>query len=377
MDTFTAAAAQYNQMYADDDLDGYDPQKREESLADSYARVERKFDALVAELHIPFLDRKLFRKYFVTQKTEANLAKLVYIVRALAEHKAQTLTLLRLIFEREQLVGATRAVAVDLSQGKVTTLEAQTKVLQLLYSIQQATLRVVEGIQEWRMRLTRPYPFQWRGVNYLLKILRDCQIIESSVLKTVLPLQLTAFPLCSNLTSLSLFGPTYSSDPVKGTTVAITYPMKMSKKQAVPQQSPEMQLRLQQAEATVLSEHGLQVSLMQELQGITVSGAFLTVLNVREAVPNCCEGIRLNNRAWDQRLQMAVSETYKKLDPSAAASAASPTSPSQSKAAAATSPQSEKEPGSSRGDEERRDEAVPRARPVSPKETGDGTSGDD
>lgn len=355
MEPFAAAAAQYNQMYADDDMERYEPALREEKLLQSYHYVEQKFEAMVKELHMPFLDCKLFRKYFLSQRTEANLTSLARVVSALSQHKAQTIALLRLIFEREQLVSATKAVAGELSKGKVTTLEAQTKVLQLLYAIQQATLNVVEGVQEWRALLSRPYPFEWRGVNYLVKILKDCQIIESSVLKAVLPLQLSTYPLCSNLSSLSLFGPSYTADPVKGTAVAITYPMKLSKLKQQQGQAiltPEMQLRLEQAEAVVLSEHELQVNLFKELSEMTTKGTFITVLNVREVVPNCCEGIRLSNKEWDQRLKTAISESFKKLDPKAAEE-----QPVASSAAAADG----NRPGSASAREERRDEDSPKS----------------
>ena len=109
--------------------------------------------------------------------------------------------------------------------------------LQLLYSLQRITLRIVEAIQQWRSRLTRPYAFEWRGINYIFKIIKDCQFIDTCDLNAILPLQLSTYPLCSNLSSLSLFGPQSigSQEPGQRQGIAITYPMKVNKKTMIPQ----------------------------------------------------------------------------------------------------------------------------------------------
>eukprot|EP01012_Entosiphon_sulcatum_P024493 TRINITY_DN2964_c0_g1_i1.p1 TRINITY_DN2964_c0_g1~~TRINITY_DN2964_c0_g1_i1.p1 ORF type:complete len:414 (-),score=80.49 TRINITY_DN2964_c0_g1_i1:41-1183(-) len=310
MATFEAAVQQYNAAFREDELANYDPGQRDKVLRQQYRTVEQKFDTLVRELHMPFLDVKLYRKYFIVQRSDPNLQKLLVIVDTLQQHKQQTLRLLKLIFEREQIVHVITVMAYDYSQGKLSTLEVQTKVLQLLYALQQVTLKIVEGIQEWRVRLTRPYAFEWRGINYIFKIIKDCQFIDSCDLSAVLPLQLSSRPLCSNLNSLNLYGGgVYTS----GGSIAITYPMKTSKKGMLPQATPEFQQRLQRGEVIIFSEHNLQVNLMKELAAFEAAGAFLTILDVKSVVPNCCEGIRLSNKAWDRRLQSAIQLSVGKL----------------------------------------------------------------
>eukprot|EP00992_Anisonema_acinus_P009972 TRINITY_DN6188_c0_g1_i2.p1 TRINITY_DN6188_c0_g1~~TRINITY_DN6188_c0_g1_i2.p1 ORF type:complete len:342 (-),score=54.71 TRINITY_DN6188_c0_g1_i2:144-1169(-) len=308
--TFEAAAAHYNKLYEDDELAHYEPYERQRQLLEQFSVAESKFENMVIDLHIPFLDAKLFRKYFIAQKTEQNLANLQSVVSALSDHKQRTLLLLKCIFEREQIVNVIKVMAHDYAKGKLSTLEVQTKVLQLLHSLQQTTLRIVEGVHEWRARLTRPYSFEWRGINYFFKILKDCHFIDTCELNAVLPLQLAAHPLCSNLGSLSLFGPATKSD---GSGVAITYPMKVNKRSTMPQVTPEFQQRLQRAEAMLFSEHNLQVNLLKELSAISASGAFLTVLDVKTVVPNCCDGIRLNNKLWDERVRRALDGALVKL----------------------------------------------------------------
>eukprot|EP00993_Chasmostoma_nieuportense_P001032 NODE_1948_length_1327_cov_19.635000_g1851_i0.p1 GENE.NODE_1948_length_1327_cov_19.635000_g1851_i0~~NODE_1948_length_1327_cov_19.635000_g1851_i0.p1 ORF type:complete len:382 (+),score=142.82 NODE_1948_length_1327_cov_19.635000_g1851_i0:62-1147(+) len=321
MADFNAAAQHYNNLYADDELDSYLPFKRETVLGEQFQIAERKFEALMKDLHMPFLDVKLYRKYFIAQKSEQNLSNLLSIIETLSTHKAHTLRLLKLIFEREQIVNVIKVMAYDYAKGKLSTLEVQTKVLQLLYALQQVSLQVIEGIQEWRSLLTRPFAFEWRGINYIFKIIKDCQFIDTCDLNSVLPLQLGTYPLCSNLNSLNLFGP-----PVGATAsaVAITYPMKMKKRSKMPPVTAEFQQRLQRAEVIIFSEHNLQLNLIKELSAINGAGAFLTILDVKHVVPNCCDGIRLNNKAWDKRLQTALEESFKKLQSKLAAPSPSP-----------------------------------------------------
>eukprot|EP00668_Euglena_longa_P029079 GGOE01036421.1.p1 GENE.GGOE01036421.1~~GGOE01036421.1.p1 ORF type:complete len:368 (-),score=80.61 GGOE01036421.1:187-1290(-) len=311
MTSFNNAAQHYNEIYVDDELDRYDAEKRQNMVLEQFKVAEKRFESLVNELHIPFLDRKLIRKYFIVNQTEQNLANLLTVIDALLEHKAQTLTLLKYIFEREQIFNVIKVMAFDYGKGKLTTLEVQTKTLQLLYSLQRVTLRIVEGIQQWRGRLTRPYSFEWRGINYIFKIIKDCQFIDDCDLNAVLPLQLRTYPLCSNLASLSLFGP--AANTGGQASISITYPMKSAKKTMVKQMSPEFQQRLQRAEVMVFSEHALQTNLTQELTAIAGAGAFLTVLDLRHVIPNCSDGIHLNNAPWTQRLQKAFGQASKKL----------------------------------------------------------------
>mmetsp|Transcript_8037 Transcript_8037/g.14327 ORF Transcript_8037/g.14327 Transcript_8037/m.14327 type:complete len:401 (-) Transcript_8037:85-1287(-) len=313
MTSFEAAAHHYNQLYADDDLDQYEPHKRERMLIESYKVQERKFENLVKELHMPFLDCKLYRKYFIATKNEQNLTNLLSIVDTLSEHKNSTLLLLKFIFEREQIVNVIKVMAYDYAKGKLSTLEVQTKVLQLLYSHQRITLKIVEAIQEWRSRLTRPYAFEWRGINYIFKIIKDCQFIDTCDLNAILPLQLSSYPLCSNLNSLNLFGPQTIANGGQQQGITITYPMKVSKKTMMPAITQEFQLRLQRAEVVIFSEHNLQINLMKELVAINSAGAFLTIMDVKHVVPNCCDGIRLNNKDWDKRLHTALHTNLKKL----------------------------------------------------------------
>eukprot|EP01006_Ploeotia_vitrea_P014740 TRINITY_DN4027_c0_g1_i1.p1 TRINITY_DN4027_c0_g1~~TRINITY_DN4027_c0_g1_i1.p1 ORF type:complete len:475 (-),score=65.22 TRINITY_DN4027_c0_g1_i1:43-1467(-) len=316
MTAFDHAVHQYNTAHADDDLDSYDPYKREQQLREQYRIAEQKFSQLVKELHVPFLDAKLYRKYFIQQKTASNLQCLLSITECLQAHKQQTLKLLKLIFEREQIVHNIKLMAFDYAQGKLSTLEAQTKVLQLLYALQQVTVHIVEGIDEWRKRLTRPYPFEWRGINYIFKIIKDCQFIDTCDLKSVLPfLSLSSHPLCANLNSLNLFGPQQiGSANGAPSSIAITYPMKpTTKKSVVPSVSPEFQQRLKRGEMMIFAEYHQQVNLLKELTAKHSAGTFLTVLSVKHIIPNCADGIRLNNKAWDKRLQRALTQAFRKL----------------------------------------------------------------
>jgi hypothetical protein len=277
-----------------------------------YDAAEREFEELAEAVHLPFLDRKLIRKYFLSERTAGHLTGLLAVVAALRDHKDQTLTLLKAVFEREQILHAMKAMVADFGSGRLTALEVQTKVLQLLYGLQRVTLRIVEGVQAWRAGLTRPFAFEWRGANYLLRILADGKALDACAVSQVLPLQLGTYPLCSNLTALCLFGPGGCGGPRgpdaagQQAVLSITYPMKASKKGLLKQVPPELQQRLQRAEVVLFAESGTQGTLLQDLQALQASGAFVTLLDLRPLIPNCADGVPLANPAWDRQLNRAL-----------------------------------------------------------------------
>ena len=59
--------------------------------------------------------------------------------------------------------------------------EAQTSVPQalpdLLDLMRIATVEVVEAIGKWRQAQARPLPFDWNGINYLLKLPSDMDFL--------------------------------------------------------------------------------------------------------------------------------------------------------------------------------------------------------
>lgn len=69
--------------------------------------------------------------------------------------------------------------------------------------LQQTGLSVVEHIVRWRESLTRPYAFNYKGKNYILKMLEDCIQLDNCEISFILPLKLSEKPLISDFTNLS------------------------------------------------------------------------------------------------------------------------------------------------------------------------------
>jgi hypothetical protein len=285
------------------------------ALAKGFELAERRFDSLTTELHIPFLEAKLYRKYFILVRTPQRLESLNAIIGTMEEHKKRTLRILKMIHERESVLHCIQERASEFGSGKISTLEVQTVVLQLLYLHQQVTAKIVDAITEWRSQLTRPYPFAFQGGNYLTKILADCAFIDRSELHSVLPLRLSQFPLCSNITSLSLFA-----------TTTLTYPMKPKKSSSAQPSSANQEeaARLKGIEAQLFNEGKLQKDLLRELSAISASGSFVPILNLQSLIPNCCSGIRISNKNWDEKLNSVLSQAMKDLTLSGNHSSSSP-----------------------------------------------------
>lgn len=279
----------------EDDIAAY--QDPERVLAQQYDAATSAFERLSAEVRLPFLERLLYHKFFISKRDEVHVDGTLAIVNSLHDHKKRTLNLLKLIYEREFAFSALKILGWDFKEGRLSTLEVQTRVLQLLYTLQQATLRVVEAMTDWRSGLTRPYPFSWKGVNYISKIIADSQFLDESNLARVLPLQLVQHPLCSNLNSLSLFSGGAARPG------SATFPLKTKYVGTTP---PELQARLQQAETAVYDERGTQERLLRELTAISASGSFVPLLRLPHVIPNCTTGVRLTNAQWVTRYDTAI-----------------------------------------------------------------------
>jgi len=267
-----------------------------------YAALEKKFDAFAVDVHLPFLDAALYKKYFVAKQSEQRADHFQQIIEAVHTHRVLTLHILRSCHEREELVRQLHQCARDFSAKKLSTLEAQTQSLRLLWSHRQITLNVVEGIQKWRRRLTRPFPFQFQNKNYLLKVLEDCDAIDSGGLKLVLPLRIAQYPLCSNVASLQLFSPDNQAKAAGEGSAAVA-----AKSQ------PDAPARLRAAESVLFEERSLQQRILGELASLARDGKFVTVLNTPNIVPNCSTGIPVSNVQWQRALQTAVEESLTKI----------------------------------------------------------------
>ena len=81
--------------------------------------VENKFRKLCEDLHISFLDVKVYEKYVLSQRTSERLYKLCIVTKLLMEHKAHTMDVLRLVQHREVVVICIFALINDFAKGDI------------------------------------------------------------------------------------------------------------------------------------------------------------------------------------------------------------------------------------------------------------------
>ena len=278
----------------------------EQYISEQYAAINKTVTKVAKDLCLPFLEIKLYRKFFLDAGDKEHLQGSLMVVNYMLDHKRLTLKVLESINEREEVLAKIKQLAFKYTTKTISTLDVQAQAFQLLYALQQATLHTIETIVQWRGTLTRPYPFIWKGVNYMLRVIGDCQFIDSCELSKVLPLQLTTHPLCSNLASLPLLG---GGGGVKGRPGSASFPMK--KRYA---HGPEEQARIQRVETAIYEEHGMQKRLLRELSAISAGGSFLPLLNLSSIIPNCTTGVKLTNKVWDTRFHSAISSASSLLD---------------------------------------------------------------
>lgn len=330
-------------MSTTDALDQLDPK-----VAEEYRIAEKRFQTLACDVHLPQLDTQLFTKYFLKQKSPQRLQSLKEIVEKLEWHKLATLRILKAAQEREAILQTILDTADAFANRRVTTLEAQTTVLQQLYRHQQITLTIVEGIFAWRNGLTRPYPFQYKGRNYLRKIVEDCEFLDSCQLKAILPLRVAQFPLCSNISALKMFSEKNNGAKVangdasagstksagRGGNVKKTSSLGRSRAKSprtastpasqIPPNDADQVSRLRAAESVLFAEQNLQVRVMRELLALANKRQFVTLLSTPDIVPNCATGILVSDPQWEGPLREWMQTALQRAERSGADVGASP-----------------------------------------------------
>ena len=300
------------------------------SQVEEYLHLEHIFDTVSSDVHLPFLEVQLYKKYFVCRETIQNQQKFLHfkeIVETLVKHKAQTVTLLSLCRDRDRIVAGIQERANSYANNRLTTLEVQSQVLQLLHDHQDVTWRLVEGVVHWRELLSRPYPFQVKGINCFFNILEDCKKMDAE-LHAVLPLRLSQFPLSSNVSALGLF----HTNDVQFQERSKTAYKRLEKDDGAQKEkrrvdaailhkvisgeskSNDRRQRLRAAERTLFSEGAVQNKLVRELHSIAQSGRFVTILNIHQMIPNCGTGVPIANKEWNDQWSYVMEKERNKLE---------------------------------------------------------------
>ena len=262
-------------------------------------QLSRELFQLAAEVRLPLLDQVMLANNTATpdQLDKAGLRQLVAL---LAEHKQRTVAVVAAIRHRETVL-ARLCSHVPSYRDATPPLEIQAKTLRLVYILQQATMKVVDGIVRWRKMLTRPFGFMYEQQNYLLRIVRDSQAIEESSLARVLPLQTGAFPMCSNIPSLSMFT---CSGVHEGAMVPLS--------NASASQTPQRVMQLKRCEAILSREFEAQLALYKELISLCVQGRFIPLLAL-PGVPDCKTGVCINSQKYTAKQAATLARCYEHL----------------------------------------------------------------
>eukprot|EP01028_Stygiella_incarcerata_P011780 TRINITY_DN685_c0_g3_i2.p1 TRINITY_DN685_c0_g3~~TRINITY_DN685_c0_g3_i2.p1 ORF type:complete len:1220 (+),score=545.58 TRINITY_DN685_c0_g3_i2:110-3769(+) len=116
--------------------------------------------------------------------TEEGVDFAQFLLDAWSDHKERTIAVLLCIRKRENALSALRSIAMRTDPSQ------QASALSTLYTyaqqLQALTIEVVNRIDQWREPLSLPYPFLWKGSNYLLKCAKDCLTLKEDGLSKLL-----------------------------------------------------------------------------------------------------------------------------------------------------------------------------------------------
>lgn len=137
--------------------------------------------ALWEEMRVPQRDRSFFySNYCVSQSGKLKQKEADARVRAQLEllraHRRCTLIVLRYIENREESLSRLKDIIMQDHDSIDTDALAE-----IIPSLREASLLVIEAIQDWRRLLWRPHPFRFRDVNYLLKMESDAYCYKEYV----------------------------------------------------------------------------------------------------------------------------------------------------------------------------------------------------
>eukprot|EP01041_Mallomonas_annulata_P001773 gene1773-3433_t len=142
------------------------------------------------ELKIPSADRRYYSdtlcKYDANPTSEQCHKLSEYIV-ILNRHRVATIHVLTEITAREnsleRLIEYLEIVDIDNTDPNETW---QEEIVSFFFDLQISTMAIIRAIQLWRRNLWRPYPFIWKGINYLLKVESDLNLLRTEPYSNVL-----------------------------------------------------------------------------------------------------------------------------------------------------------------------------------------------
>ena len=137
------------------------------------------------ELRIPERERDYYASRLFQQTDPRAVDTLMRLRDALEEHRTKTLQVLKCVDMREGQLERLKTLSEDIvrSGGDPRSAELMNTMSSLLSALRYSTFSCAEAIVEWRRGLCQPQAFLWKGMNYVLKMKDDMDVVNAAALR--------------------------------------------------------------------------------------------------------------------------------------------------------------------------------------------------
>lgn len=308
---------------------------REVTILDlMFEQLQERIQNLWQELKIPNPERQFYKKTLLNSPVEsiAQCRELADYVEHMQQHKEATKVVLRAISIREkalkkcydvliavhrkygtQALPETKNLRRSMSANKVVLLSQQLGMDQkqqvfwkeeLIFSLDEvrcASLEVIKCIQQWRRTMWRPHPFNWRGINYLLKMKQDMAVLQTdSYVQTLALVPLHLHDLqCIVFLSQESFGNSRLSKGYRDDTTIQDQEREVEGetsgyiKGLINEFCNNIDFdELEAAASIVKQEENLEQAILSERTALTSKGVFIPLLRSSKMVPGFGQSLR-------------------------------------------------------------------------------------
>eukprot|EP00759_Apiculatamorpha_spiralis_P036018 PhF_6_TR36379/c0_g1_i1/m.53451 len=153
----------------------------DEASKSSIEHLQSEYNRLANAIGLSELDQLLHRRNVVNVCTKQSMGRLSKLVRMMQEQYKLMNAVLHAINLRETALKSFLKGCVHKMNPEECTVDKHIQGATHLREIDHLTVKVVLAIHMWRKALTKPFPFIFRGENYLLKIVHDAPILKCAV----------------------------------------------------------------------------------------------------------------------------------------------------------------------------------------------------
>ena len=152
--------------------------------ATGMAAITARVEELWGELRIPERECAYYQHQLFKRADAAGVDTMVRLRDSLEDHRTKTLQVLRCVDSREGQLERLKGLSEEIvrnggssSSGKAEWMDEMSS---LLTALRYSTFECAEAIMEWRRTLCQPQAFLWKGMNYLLKMKDDMEVVDAA-----------------------------------------------------------------------------------------------------------------------------------------------------------------------------------------------------